>query len=163
MSDQVMIKGGCLCGAVRYEVSQQPDEDGGYCHCRMCQKALGGLFGCYVIFDGPNIGDTFKFTRENPKYYRSSEWAERGFCSECGTPLVFRDSGGFGVMIGSLDHPEDFPPTGHSGIESQLPWLKFDDGLPRWKTEDDPHFVAATQAATKDGKSGEDAPTKTVL
>ena len=77
---------------------------------------------------------------------------ERGFCPECGTPLVMRDSESIGVLVGSLDHPEDFPPTSHSGIESQVPWLKIADGLPRWKTEDDPYFVAATQAADKDGK-----------
>jgi len=116
----------------------------------MCQKALGGLFSYSVIFTKPNIGDTFRFTRGKPKYFRSSEWAERGFCPECGTPLVFRDSDGFGVMIGSLDHPEDFPPTGHSGIESKLPWLKIDDDLPRWKTEDDPYFIAAAKATDDD-------------
>ena len=146
------ITGGCLCGAVRYEVSQLPDDDVGYCHCRMCQKASGGLFSYSVIFDAPNIGETFKFIQGEPKYYRSSEWMERGFCPECGTPLVFRDSGGFGVMIGSLDRPEDFPPTSHSGIESQVPWLKIDDGLPRWRTEDDPYFIAAMQTADKDRK-----------
>ncbi len=152
MSDEEKITGGCLCGAVRYEVTQSPDDDIGYCHCRMCQKALGGLFGYFVMFTGAKIGDTFQFTQGKPKYYRSSEWAERGFCPECGTPLVMRDSESIGVLVGSLDHPEDFPPTSHSGIESQVPWLKIADGLPRWKTEDDPYFVAATQAADKDGK-----------
>jgi hypothetical protein len=153
MSTEPNITGGCLCGAVQYEVTQQPDDSIssiGYCHCRMCQKALGGLFGYFVVFSGPNIGETFKFTREEPKYYRSSEWGERGFCSECGTPLVMRDSDSFGVMIGSLDHPEDFPPKSHSGIESQVPWLKIDDGLPRWTTEDDPYFIAATKATGED-------------
>jgi hypothetical protein len=139
MSNAMKITGGCLCGAVRYEVSQRSDDYVGYCHCRMCQKALGGLFGVYVNFGGD---DTFKFIGEKPKYYRSSEWLERGFCAECGTPLVVRDSTGFAAMIGSLDHPEDFPPTCHCGIESQLSWLKIDDDLPRRKTEDDPAFIA---------------------
>ena len=150
MSDMVKITGSCLCGAVHYEVSQRPDDYVGYCHCRMCQKALGGLFGCWVSFTGPNIADTFKFTREEPKYYRSSEWLERGFCPECGTPLVVRDSTGFGVTIGSLDHPEDFPPTCHCGIESQVPWLKIDDNLPRRATEDDPSFIAIAKATDDD-------------
>ncbi len=146
MSDKVKITGGCLCESVRYEVTQQPDDDGvGYCHCRMCQRALGGLFGYFVIFSGSHIGGTFKFTRAEPKYYRSSEWLERGFCAECGTPLVIRDSTGFGVTIGSLDHPEDFPPNSHCGIESQVPWLKIDDDLPRRITEDDPSFIAITK------------------
>ena len=150
MSDQVKITGGCLCGAVRYEVTRLPNDSIHYCHCRMCQKALGALFGCFVRFSGPNIDDKFKFTREQPEYYKSSAWSERGFCPDCGTPLVIRDLNGFAVTIGSLDHPEDFPPTGHSGIESQVPWLKIDDDLPRWKTEDDPHFIAAAEAKDDD-------------
>jgi len=129
-----MITGGCLCGAVRYEVSQLPDDDVGY----------------FVIFSGSCSAGTFKFTRAEPKYYKSSEWAERGFCPECGTPLVMRSSDGFGVMIGSLDCPQDFPPTSHTGIESQVPWLKINDDLPRWRTEDDPYFVAATKATDDD-------------
>ncbi len=150
MSDAVKITGGCLCGAVCYEVNQLPDDYVGYCHCRMCQKALGGPFGVFVNFSGPDLAETFKFIGARPKYYRSSEWLERGFCAECGTPLVVRDSTGIGAMIGSLDHPEDFPPTCHCGIESQLPWLKIDDDLPRRKTEDDPSFIAIT-------KGGDDA------
>ena len=41
------ITGGCLCGAVRYESTESP-VNGGYCHCRMCQKASGGLFTAWV-------------------------------------------------------------------------------------------------------------------
>jgi adenylate cyclase len=149
MNDRVKITGGCSCGAVNYEISQQPDDYVGYCHCRMCQKALGGPFGCFVNFTMPNTADTFKFIGAEPKYYRSSTWMERGFCAQCGSPLVVRDATGFAVMIGSLDHPEDFPPTSHCGIESQVPWLKIDDELPRRRTEDDPSFIAIIEATDK--------------
>jgi hypothetical protein len=48
-------------------------------------------------------------------------------------------------MLGTLDHPELFPPEkyagNHSGIESQVSWFHIDDGLPRWKTEDDPLYI----------------------
>ena len=104
-----------------------------------------------MTFSGPNIDDKIEFTRKKPKYYRSSSWSERGFCADCGTPLVIRDLNGCAVTIGSLDHPEDFRPMHHSGIESQVPWLKIDDDLPRWKTEDDPHFIAAIKATDDDG------------
>jgi len=147
MSEKVKNTGGCLCGAVRYEVTQLQDDDGvGYCHCRMCQKAVGGLFAYVAVFSGAEKSGTFRFTQGEAKYYRSSKLAERGFCRECGTPLVFRHSKYVAVMIGSLDHPEDFPPDSHTGIEGQIPWLKIADGLPRWRTEDDPYFVADTQA-----------------
>lgn len=141
MSDETKIMVGCLCGAVRYVISQAPDEDFGYCHCRTCQKALGGLFGYFVIFTGAEQANTFHFTQGEPKFYRSSARAERGFCAECGTPLLFRDSKAVALTGGSLDHPEDFPPKSHSGIESQVPWLNIDDGLPHCRTEDDPYFI----------------------
>ena len=45
------------------------------------------------------------------------------------------DPTAFGVATGSFDHPEEFQPTNvHCGIESQMPWLKIDDGLPRKTT-----------------------------
>jgi hypothetical protein len=50
-----------------------------------------------------------------------------------------------GIMVGTLDHPELFPPGtysgSHSGIESQVPWFHIEDGLPQWKTEDDQLYI----------------------
>jgi hypothetical protein len=40
-------------------------------------------------------------------------------------------------MVGSLDHPEDWPPTWeHSGIESKVPWYGITDDLPQTTTEE---------------------------
>ncbi len=50
------------------------------------------------------------------------------------------------ATIGSLDHPEDWLPSIHFGVESQVPWLTIDDGLPRKRTEEDPEYVAAKAA-----------------
>ena len=130
----IPVTGGCLCGAIRYESTQAP-ELVGFCHCRMCQKASGGLFLVFADFEG----DAFKFTRGEPRYYRSSEIATRGFCPECGTPIAFRYDGDTGpaVGVGTLDHPEDWPPTWeHSGIESKVPWYEICDDLPQTKTEE---------------------------
>ena len=102
-------------------------------------------------------GKAFRFTRGEPKFYKSSAWAKRGFCETCGTPLVMYyihgpDAADPGVLIGSLDHPEDWPPiSSHVGIESQIPWDTIHDDLPRMRTEDDPDFVAA-KAAVNQGK-----------
>jgi hypothetical protein len=43
----------------------------------------------------------------------------------------------------------DKAPKTHSGVESQMPWLKIDDALPKWRTEDDPYMIAAETAAKK--------------
>lgn len=151
MSDKTTpITGGCQCGAVRYEISEGPTEVG-YCHCRKCQKAYGNLFGIFALF----AKDAVRVTQGELKYYRSSAWMKRGFCPDCGTPLLSPDdSGVIGVQVGSLDHPENFAPDSHWGIESQVPWHKIDDDLPRERTEDDPQIAAMTQAHAGE-KSGE--------
>ena len=140
------ITGGCLCGAVRF-ASVEPPTWVAHCHCRMCQRAYGHPSGIFVAFKGVQK-DALRFTKGVPTYYQSSAWLERGFCSNCGSPLGIRTPQGHSVMIGTLDHPEDWPPNeAHSGIESQIPWNLIHDGLPRWRTEDDPDFVAAKETA----------------
>ncbi len=133
-TQRVPVTGGCLCGAVRYE-STAPPKLVGFCHCRMCQKASGNLFAAFADFPGT----AFRFTRGKPRHYRSSELATRGFCQECGTQIVFQYDGSEGpaIMIGTLDHPEDWPATWqHSGIESKVPWYTISDDLPQTRTEE---------------------------
>ncbi len=150
MSDKTMpITGGCMCGAVRYEATEPPQEVG-YCHCRMCQKWTGNLFFPYAMFRNA----AFRFTQGEPKFYQSSALVERGFCANCGTQVCDHYLKGVDHMfatIGSLDHPEDWPPNEHVGIESQVPWLVIHDDLPRMRTDEDPDFVAA-KAAAEDGE-----------
>ncbi len=106
MSDKTMpITGGCMCGAVRYEATEPP-QDVGYCHCRMCQKWTGNLFMASAAFRSA----AFRFTQGELKFYQSSAWLERGFCANCGTPVCdhyLKGSDTVYASIGSLDHPED--------------------------------------------------------
>jgi hypothetical protein len=150
MAEKTMpITGGCMCGAVRYEATEPPQEVG-YCHCRMCQKWTGNLFLPGAGFRSA----AFRFTQGEPKFYRSSAWLERGFCANCGTPVCDRYLKGSDTVyasIGSLDHPEDWPPSAHWGVESQVPWLTIDDDLPRMRTEEDAEFLAA-KAAVEEGE-----------
>ncbi len=90
------------------------------CHCRMCQKAVGGLFAALVA--APN--EALVYTRGKPATFCSSEHVERGFCSECGTPLFFKcdGAGRTNLTMGSLDDPAAFPPKGQSGVESRVSW-----------------------------------------
>ena len=135
----IPITGGCLCGAVRYSSDEAP-VDVSYCHCRMCQKSCGNPY-----FLGAFISKkSFRFTSGKPKYYKSSGFpeSERGFCSDCGTPLIFRDlTDTHAIYIATLDHPEEWPPTlCHSGMESKIPWDTISDELPCWETGSDAEF-----------------------
>jgi hypothetical protein len=78
------ISGGCLCGAVRFTAAPQ-NRDVGACHCGMCRKWTAGPF---LVLD---CGSTVTFDdTSNLGIYRSSQWAERGFCQKCGTSLFYR-------------------------------------------------------------------------
>ena len=119
--------GGCQCGAVRYRFSEKPS-DVSLCHCRMCQKATGGMFGAFA--GGPV--ETFEISRGKLGIFRSSDTVERGFCPQCGTPLTFQHVGGadISVTIGSLDRPEAFPPSLQLGPERGLPYAGNLSALP---------------------------------
>jgi hypothetical protein len=76
--------GGCQCGAVRYRVEGELGR-ATICHCRMCQKAMGGPFGPFVSVRVEQIA----WTRGQRKRFASSNNVSRGFCGDCGTPLTF--------------------------------------------------------------------------
>jgi hypothetical protein len=137
------ITGGCLCGAVRYEASEPPTKNA-ICHCHMCQQWTGSAFLATAGFSGAAL----RFTQGEPKIYRSSSFMERAHCAECGSALFtrFTEPGLFEgvvfVAVGTLDHPEDVTFHFHFGVESQLPWVHFDDDLPRLRTDEDPKVAA---------------------
>jgi hypothetical protein len=115
-----VLAGGCQCGAVRYALYATPERTG-ICHCRMCQRAVGGPF-----FAATDVAlEDFAWTRGAPKTYRSSSIAERTFCGVCGTPLSFRylAEPRISITITSLDDPAAVTPAEQYAIESRLPWL----------------------------------------
>jgi hypothetical protein len=70
---------------------------------------------------------TFDFEQGNPKRYRTDTGAVRTFCDFCGTSLTYEiDSrpGEIDITTGSLDRPEDFPPTKDVFPEEKLPWVQ---------------------------------------
>ncbi len=144
------ITGGCLCGAVRYESSEPPIR-AGTCHCHMCQKSTGSAF--MVMAGFPRTA--FRITKGEPKLYRSSSIKDKSFCADCGSLLFDQflvPTGSTGpdmiwVQVGTLDHPEAVSIGFHTGVESQLPWVHFDDGLPRYRCDENPSLAAAFAAA----------------
>jgi hypothetical protein len=129
--DSSGIAGGCQCGNVRYRADTTA-ENVHYCHCRMCQKAVGNIF---ATFASVRKADLY-WESATPSFFRSSSVAERAFCSACGTPLTFAylNSEWIAVTLGSLDQPAKVKPQLHYGVESQMPWFQLDDGLPRKTT-----------------------------
>ena len=138
----VSITGGCQCGAVRYALHAAP-EGPHLCHCRMCQKAVGGPFAALA----PVRREALVWTRGEPASFVSSSIAARDFCACCGTPLTVRDLEGdwIDITIGSLDDPAAVAPLVQYGIESRVPWLDALDKLPAKATAaDNPERLART-------------------
>lgn len=75
------MQGHCLCGGIL--VSSGDHQEVNLCHCTTCRRWSGGpLFAVHC-------GKDVRFSGMAPATYRSSEWAERGFCPTCGTHLFY--------------------------------------------------------------------------
>ncbi|MFZ5609897.1 MAG: GFA family protein [Pseudomonadota bacterium] len=128
--DGMPLAGGCLCGAVRYEISATP-MGAAYCHCRLCRRASGAPVVAWLSLKAADL----RYSAGAPRQFQSSSWARREFCGACGTPLAFRfrqkGEEYVDVTVGSLDRPQDIRPGLHIYTDSALPWLVIDDGLKR--------------------------------
>lgn len=128
MSDDQQASGGCLCGAVRYTMSgaRRPIV---YCHCEQCRRTSGHHVAATACGE-----DELTITRDDGlRWYRSSEYAERGFCKRCGGNLFFRpmDRDYVSVMAGTLDAPTGLSAAAHIFVDSKLDYYEILDGLPQ--------------------------------
>lgn len=142
----LVTTGRCLCGDVRYEI-YQPVSETGYCHCKICQRFSAEPVNAWAAFPAESV----RFTNCEPKYYKSSLIAQRGFCANCGTSLTYQvvapEPAEHIVMhTMTLDNPEDFAPTWHGGIESQMPWHDINDNLPRTKCAESKYLQQAWES-----------------
>lgn len=137
----IEASGGCQCGAVRYRVSLTSDE-AYWCHCRMCQRATGGVAAALVSV--PRAAVTW--TTREPDRFASSPIAHRGYCAACGTPLTFEfvdpASENMDLTVGSLDDPALVRLSSHFGVESRVPRWIASDGLPEMPTTDNAPLMA---------------------
>lgn len=142
------MTGGCMCGAVRYELQSEPF-DCGWCHCRTCQLSSGApaqAFACvrrgdWVVTSGADSIRTIQ----------SSSFGQRSFCGECGTPIyvtVDHQPGTLDFSAVTLDDPDAVPPEYHIFWSSKISWFNPGDDLPRHE-----RFRADTQ-----GLSGTEPP-----
>lgn len=111
------LSGHCLCGAVTITLTGTHKEID-VCHCEMCARWGGAMYAGLE-------SDGFAVTGEDSiSTYQSSEWAERAFCSKCGSNLWYRfkPTGACTFVAGLFDVPDGF------GIKQQI----FVDEKPDW-------------------------------
>ena len=135
--EKTIHTGGCLCGAVRYEV-RGALRDVINCHCTMCQR-LHGAFGAQ---SKAKKADIAIIKDDGLAWYASSGRAERGFCRRCGSSLFWRpvDQDATGIVAGSLDAPSGLKTLGHIFTAEKADFCRIDDGLPRFEGSSDGGF-----------------------
>lgn len=137
------FRGGCLCGAARFEARGRPNRVG-LCHCLTCRKAHGAPFNAFAVF--PRAAVVFVDFNERPLDLASlgvfAPWARgrQHFCRTCGSPLFYDVEGGeeVEIFLGSLDEPNRLAPTYESFTIRRETWLADLPGLLRHHERDRP-------------------------
>jgi hypothetical protein len=128
------LTGGCLCGGVRFELSQPP-KAAGYCHCTRCQRRTGTGASVQASIEGSAL----RFVRGEDlvKAWRHPDggW-EKCFCRECGAQLFSRDPDNpaqMSVRFGAFDGDPGVRPGWHTYVDYAPAWAPVpDDGLERF-------------------------------
>jgi hypothetical protein len=128
------LSGGCLCGGVRFELTE-PAPSAGYCHCTRCQRRTGAAASAQARIDGRTL-----------RVLQGSElikgWRDPGggfeklFCGECGGHLFSRNTEArtqMSVRMGAFDGDPGVRPSWRSFVAYAAPWEPVpDDGLERF-------------------------------
>ncbi|NDK39757.1 GFA family protein [Pseudoxanthomonas gei] len=123
----------CLCGEVKLEATL-PSKWVAHCHCSLCRRAHGAAFVTWVGMEAARC--VIDDPAQRLRWYQSTPGAERGFCSHCGTMMLFRSPRWPGELHIALAHfttPLDRAPQVHAHWDDHVPWASIDpdDGLPR--------------------------------
>lgn len=120
--------GECFCGAVKVEVSGEP-EGMGYCHCRSCRSWSGGPVNGFTLWKPENVRITAG--EDNVATYNKTPVSDRKYCTTCGGHLMTNHPGLGVVDVFSATLPTlDFKPGLHINYAETV--LPMKDGLPKF-------------------------------
>jgi hypothetical protein len=134
------LRGGCLCGGVRFALSEPPS-GAGYCHCTRCQRRTGTAASAQARIDGR----TFHVLQGADLI---ESWSPPGggfdkcFCRSCGAHLFSRNPDEprqMAIRLGAFDGDPGVRPSYRAFVAYAAPWEPIpDDGLERFP-EGKPH------------------------
>ena len=130
MADKA-VTGGCLCGAVRYEIQGAPML-AGHCHCDDCRKASGAAHGSFAAYPESAVKITGKLTHFKTRA-DSGMMADRGFCPVCGSWVSGSPESMPGVVaitLATFDNPEAVAPQMRFYDKRRISWDTIDPALP---------------------------------
>lgn len=116
-------KGGCQCGAVRYESNSEPAFSI-KCYCRQCQRITGTGHAVSFALPADSVTlsgalTTYELTAE------SGNRVESRFCPTCGSPVMKCTEGHPQWLFfhaATLDDPSLFNPGKEIYRETRQPW-----------------------------------------
>ena len=126
------LQGGCLCGAVRFEITA-PFLSAGYCHCTRCQRRTGT--GSSANGRVPQSGFRLLQGADRLRSYQPPTGVPKLFCAGCGSALFSGDplsDEQVAVRLGALDRDPGIRPQFRQFLASAVSWESIpEDGLPR--------------------------------
>jgi hypothetical protein len=130
---EAKLRGGCGCGAVRFEITE-PLVSANYCHCTRCQHRTGTAASA----NAATAPGSFRITQGEDaiRAWKPEGGAEKCFCGDCGSALFSRSPGDperIGVRLGAIEGDPGVRPSFHQFVAYAAPWEPIpDDGLPRY-------------------------------
>jgi hypothetical protein len=129
------LRGGCLCGAVRFELRARPKE-AGYCHCPRCQRRTGTAVSAQARIDGRNF--TLTAGERSLGAWRHPDGGfEKCFCTSCGSHLFSRnpdDASQMSIRMAAFDEDPGVAPSWRAFVAYAAAWEAIpEDGLARYQ------------------------------
>jgi len=127
-----IFTGGCSCGAVRYEIQDEPFEMAD-CQCRQCQRRSGTGHGSYMSFPSRTAVKLTGTAREWEVTGDGGTVKRHAFCGVCGSPVYLTIPAApdlFIVHAASLDDPGSYRPQHVLYRSSAQPWDPVDPKVP---------------------------------
>jgi hypothetical protein len=130
------LSGSCLCGAVSFEAA--PDSTAVHaCHCGQCRRWSGNYWTSVNV---PYASLKFPKGEKSLGWFRSSDWARRGFCKECGSALFWHGDRlddhkhRIAIAAGALEGPTGLEVTEHIFVSNKGDYYEITDGAPQKAT-----------------------------
>ena len=117
--------GHCLCGEIRFHGTYDAGHGLKACHCSQCRRWSGHVWAAI-------LPRTLEIEGE-PKWFRASDIARRGFCGDCGSSLFWQRDGSpvIDVAAGAIDMPSGLQLQGHIFVADKGDYYQIADGLPQ--------------------------------
>ena len=124
-----MLRGSCLCGGVRYEITG-PLSGALNCHCSMCRRFHGAAFATYAKVSAEHF--RWISGQDLLSVYETSPGIGWAFCRVCGSSLGVPTHGKLSdIALGPLDSDPGVRPAEHIFVGSKADWFQITDTLPQ--------------------------------